>query len=111
MSPLVPNFPTSSWKGSRVFPAVRDRREQVVLNAERLNELLDSAERARFLEYRTVIARTVTAPLQELRSQWNSLVPEELANRLEHLTSRVWRRALALSAEASEHDANDLRPR
>ncbi|MDA2987677.1 MAG: hypothetical protein O2815_01225 [Actinomycetota bacterium] len=82
---------TGTWGALLRAREARDRREQVVLNDERLNELLDSAERARFLEYRAVIARTVTAPLEALMSQWNRLAPDELAGRLENLTSRVMR--------------------
>jgi hypothetical protein len=82
---------TGTWGALLRAREARDRREQVVLNDERLNELLDSAERARFLEYRAVIASTVAAPLKGLRSQWNSPEADELASRLEKLTSRVMR--------------------
>jgi signal transduction histidine kinase len=82
---------TGTWGALLRAREARDRHELAVLEAERLNELLDNAERARFLEYRDVIASTVAAPLQGLRSQWSSLEADELASRLEKLTSRVMR--------------------
>ncbi len=80
-----------SWGAWRHARRTRDALMEIVEQDEYLNELLASAERARFLEYRRTIFMKVVAPLKRIEHSWESASNDEIAHRLEVITQKVMR--------------------
>jgi len=80
-----------SWGAWRHARLTRDSLVEVVEQDENFNELLASAEQARFLEYRRTIFSDVVAPLNQIEAAWESASSEQLAHRLEVMTQTVMR--------------------